>query len=216
VINAQGATDAWFFGSGQLAGHEFYLSYYDWGAGGADNEEYILAHPFQRTSSGKLGFETGFTLTASGTYNDPCPIMVDGSAQGVSQTPSYGFADPRVCYFTNAWTQWEIWFRGNTVGNSDGFIRIFKNGTAYADHENIQISGIDLTGMEIEVGGWYTKNVWTNNAQMPPSGSCSPGPGQGSEAGSWQGSFGSVGTGNCTPAPPVFTRYIDDIILLQK
>ena len=214
MINYQGASDQWFFSEGQLVGHEFYLSYYDWAGGGAANEEYTLAHAIKHGVGGSTDFQEIIPdLVSTSTYNNLCPTYVLFS-QG--NYPANHYLNGS-CYFTNVWTQWEIWVRANTPGNSDGFVRIFKNGALVVDQENMNLNGSsDMTGMQVEAGGWYTKNVWTNNGQFPSAGSCSSGPGQGSEAGSWQGSFNTVGAQNCAPAPPSFTRYIDDIILLQK
>jgi hypothetical protein len=214
MINYQGAADQWFFSEGQLVGHEFYLSYYDWAGGGAANEEYTLAHAIKHGVGGSTDFQEIIPdLVSTSTYNNLCPTYVLFS-QG--NYPANHYLNGS-CYFTNVWTQWEIWVRANTPGKSDGFMRIFKNGALVVDQENMNLNGSsDMTGMQVEAGGWYTKNVWTNNGQFPSAGSCSSGPGQGSEAGSWQGSFNTVGAQNCAPAPPSFTRYIDDIILLQK
>jgi hypothetical protein len=76
-----------------------------------------------------------------------------------------------------------------------------------------------MTGTGVQAGGWYTKNVWTNNGKRPSAGgACSAKITDGSESGSWVGSFNAPldTSNNCAPAPPSFWRYEDDIILLEK
>jgi hypothetical protein len=215
-ISYDSAADQWFFSQGQIKGREVYLSYYDWAGGGAANEEYILSHFIKTGIGGTNGMEeAGMPMVSNNKFNNTCPNIAFGP-QGNFVISPWEFGT--VCYFTNTWTQWEIWLRANTPGSSDGFIRIYKDGVTYADQENINIFGsVDMTGMQVEAGGWYTKNVWTSNGQFPNAGgTCTAAEGDGSEAGNWKGSFSTIGTMNCAPAPPIFNRYIDDIILLEK
>lgn len=214
-INVDGASDAWTYTEGQLTGREFYLSYYDWGGGGAANEEYVLFHVIKHNIGGSVGFEeAGMPMVSFSKFNNTCPNIMFGPQGNFVISP---WIFKTNCYFTNAWTQWEVWLQANTPGKSDGFIRLYENGVSLADQEHISIFGaVDMTGMQVEVGGWYTKNVWTDNGKYPPSGKCTSGPGDGSEAGSWKGLFGTVNAGDCPPAPPIFNRYIDDVILLER
>jgi len=214
-INYDGATNQWYFSSGQLTGHEVYLSEWDWGGGGAANEEYMLFHAIQGTI-GSGGQEVILDLVAnSGKYNDTCPQLVEYS-QGTKNSNDY--TGKSVCYFTNTWNQWEFWFRANTPGNSDGMLKAWLNGVQVVDIENYNFNGsVDMTGMDVQGGGYYTKNVWTSNGSRPNAGgTCSPGIGDGSEAGAWIGVFNGTDAGNCAPAPPTFTRYTDDIIVLGR
>jgi hypothetical protein len=214
----------WFYAQGQLTGHEFYLSFWDWGGGGAGNEEYVLMHVKKTGLPSPYGFlEFADTLTAQGIYNQTCLPIVYAGIQ-TNTIASYGYQSGNICYFANQWTQWEFHIKINTPNNSDGVWQVWENGVLVIDKENFNItgtsSGIDMTGTDVEAGGWYTKNVWTNNGQRPSAGgTCSANPSQGSEAGAWVGTFNASpfdSADNCGPAPPAFSRYIDDIILLEK
>jgi hypothetical protein len=166
-----------------------------------------------------IGDQLASTCAGNGgnLFNCATPGL-EGAGQG---NYAVGFYGPGVgTYGSRGWNQWETWFRANTPGNSDGFLRVYLNGVKVWDIESFNFnSSVDMTGMDVEAGGWYTKNVWTNNGRLPNAGgTCSPAAGVGREAGGWVGAYNasSLNAANCPPAPPAFNRYIDDIIVLEK
>jgi hypothetical protein len=229
-ISHDNASDQWFFSEGQLIGREYYLSFFDYGTGVLFNEEYVLNHMIKHNLGGSTGFEeSAITIFANGTacqgsggivYNCPNAQSVNGTQGNYVHQNNADYGPNIMGYGSSGWNQWEIWVKANTPNNSDGWLRVYRNGILFWDRENINEFGpVDMTGMQVEAGGWYTKNVWTNNGERPNAGGrCSAAAGVGAESGTWIGSFNSSPTnaGNCGPAPPVFTRYIDDIILLEK
>jgi hypothetical protein len=222
-INFDNASVQWFYSEGQIK-REFYLSFWDYGKGMANNEEYVLVHVIKHGLGGSTGFEEagcGATLkTIQNIFNDPNAKMTGGGAQG-NYIANDLFNVPVSGYGSTGWNQWEMQCRENTAGNSDGYIIVWLNGQQLGNLQNQNFSGsVDMTGMDVEAGGWYTKNVWTNNGQPPNAGgTCSANPGQGLEVqGGWIGTFNAspLNAANCPPAPPAFNRYVDDIILLKK
>jgi hypothetical protein len=234
VINNDGAANNLIFNEGSplVLGHsQFYLSFWDNGNGVLFNEEYTLIHIIKHgfdTTHGQPG-EEEWTRELMYTYpntsfNDPNGLIFGAGQGNHNVAPVYG--SNVNGYGSTQWNQWEFWIKYNTPGNNnDGFFRTYLNGVKIEDHENINIFGsddatgapLDMNGAAIEAGGWYTKNVWTSNGQYPPAGACTAAAGQGGEAGSWVGSFSSgVGSQDCPPAPPKFTRYIDDVVLLTQ
>jgi hypothetical protein len=228
-ISYDNAADQWFFSEGQLTGREYYLSFYDNGNGVLFNEEYVLNHYIKHNLGGSAGFEeSAVTIFANGSacagpsggimLNCPNAQTVNGTQGNYVHQNNADYGPIVMGYGSTGWNQWEIWMKANTPNNSDGWLRVYRNGVLFWDRENInQFGPVDMTGMQVEAGGWYTKNVWTNNGQRPNAGgTCSPGAGLGIESGSWDGNFSTVTAKDCAPAPPVFNRYIDDIILLEK
>jgi hypothetical protein len=231
-IAANGAADQWFFSPNQLVGREFYLSYWDYGQGASFNEEYVLCHIIKfglgpPTNMEEVGF-TLFRVTqypgpGSGTLlNDPNAQMQNGPQDNYNgacipncTNPTYAFYGPTVTnYGSTGWNQWEIWYRGNTVtggvGNHDGFERIYRNGSVYMDLEGIDMTGpYDMSGMSVQAGGWYTKNIWKHK-----DGSCAAAAANGDST--EMGACGDFTNCACPPNGPIFDRYIDDIILLEK
>jgi len=216
-INFNGATNQWYYGANQLPGHEVYLSEWDWGGGGAANEEYMLFHA---VAAGSTFQEVLVDLVShAGQYNDTCPQIVV-YMQGSLNSNAY---EQTVCYFAATWGQIETHFLANTPGSSNGILQMWLNGVQVLNLTNYNFNGsVDMTGMGVQAGGYYTKNVWTNNGQPPNSGgTCSSGIGEGSEVltpSGWIGTFNAspLNAANCAPAPPTFTRYTDDIVVLGK
>jgi hypothetical protein len=118
-----------------------------------------------------------------------------------------------------AWVQWEIHFKPNTPGNSDGFIRIYKDGTLYTSASNANLNGsTSMNNAAIQAGGVYTKLTWMDN--YPTCTVCSSAPGSldycYSEQGMGQGQlFSSPYCYPTDPSLPSFYRWIDDIIVMK-
>jgi hypothetical protein len=122
-----------------------------------------------------------------------------------------------------SWVQWEIHYRPNTPGNTDGFFRIYKDGSSYLSVENADTnSNVDMTSMMIMVGGTYTKLVWMED--YPTCTVCSTKPGGDSENGTdactlykgWNGQlFSNPVCSPTDPSLPSFKRYFDDIIVMK-
>lgn len=117
------------------------------------------------------------------------------------------------------WNQWEIHWRANTPGQSDGFARVYKNGDLYISDENIDTRGTQsMAGATIQVGGIYTRIIWMTDYPTCslPSG-CSSYIGDGSDYCwsqiPWQGY--SFSNHPCWPSIPNFNRYYDDIIVMK-
>jgi hypothetical protein len=223
-INSDGAGVQWYSG---ITTREYYISYWDYGKGVLFNEEYVIQHAIKHYPDG--GFqEMGYSIGAQTIPGYPLN-SVDGGFEGAGQATTgggmtVGFYGPSVgAYGSTDWNQWETWFKANTPGLADGFLRVYLNGKRVWEVANFNFAGnADMSGMGVEAGGWYTKNVGTSNGNRPNDpvnpGTCSLSEGQGSETGGWIGAYNAspMNPGNCPPAPPAFNRYIDDIILLQK
>lgn len=57
----------------------------------------------------------------------------------------------------NEWVKWGAWLKLNTPGSSDGFMKIYKNGTLYIDSGNRNMRGTDTRGVNFFwLGGNYS------------------------------------------------------------
>jgi hypothetical protein len=123
-----------------------------------------------------------------------------------------------------SWVQWEIHYRPNTSGSSNGFYRIYKDGRLYLSAENADVNGdTSMNNTMVMLGGTYTKLVWMEN--YPTCTVCSTKPGGNSENGTdactlykgWNGqSFSNPKCAPIDPPLPSFKRYFDDIIIMKK
>ncbi|MCP2501029.1 MAG: hypothetical protein NCA08_05630 [Deltaproteobacteria bacterium] len=205
---------AWRFSSGEVGSFtEIYLSFYEYIESQAlFNDELFLArfavdNPFQ---------EVILDWFWAPRFNSPTATLF-----AVSQGVHYGrFAEKTTTVPKGTWVQWEIHYRPNTSGNSDGFYRVYKDGTLYTSAENVNLNGTrSMENMSIDVGGAYTKLVWMTD--HPTCSKCSPGPGEGTDyctsSNDWWGQkFSSPRCAPTDPPLPSFKRYFDDIILLKK
>lgn len=106
-----------------------------------------------------------------------------------------------------SWRQYEIHYRANTPGNSDGIIQVYINGQLVLNSVNANLNGnVNMDGMNALVGGVFTALAYGDSGKTV----CYP-KGQGTM---WRCSPFSA----CSPCPipPNFNRYFDDIILLKK
>ena len=211
------ASVAWFLRKDKIGSFtEVYLSWYEFTESQARfNDEYWLAQFLKRGPNGELYQEVivdwmwvpNFNSTNSYLY------FVPQSAAGGGKSARYGGGQHTVPVGT--WTQWEIHYRPNTSGSSNGFIRIYKDGTLWESAENKNLNGaVDMTNMTVQVGGVYTKLTWVLSG-----GVCASSFGSGTDSGPRVTNFSSCPCPNqCPPEGkvPVFKRYYDDIIILKK
>lgn len=189
---------------------EVYLSFYEYiDSTALFNDEFWVgqftkASPFQ---------EIVMAWLWAPAYNQPSAtfyIVPQGN-----HTSRYGTRTATVP--KGAWVQWEMHYRPNTPGNSDGFLRVYKGGALFSSAENANLNGtVDMANCRIQAGGVYTRLVWMTDS--PTCSHQSSGPGVGTDyctsSMGWEYlSFSSTIPG---PALPAFNRYFDDIIVLKK
>jgi hypothetical protein len=198
-----------YTGDGQAArwgtgvpGREHYMSFWEYRESqGRFNDEMFIWQTLKNTPFQEVIVD--WYNHSSGQFNS-----VDGelviTPQGNRVTAWY-FGDKAGNW--GHWEQWEIHFRANTPGSSNGFIRVYRNGTLLASRENENLNGtVDMTGAWVQAGGVYTKNTWRK-----PDNSCGTFIGDGINT---SGSCTNFNSCPCPPNVPVFKRFIDDAIVL--
>lgn len=190
---------------------EVYVSFYEYIDSAARfNDEFYLAH--FAVNSPTLQ-EVVLDWFWAPTFNSTTATLY-----AVSQGVQYGrFAAKTATVPTGAWVQWEIHYRPNTSGNSNGFIRIYKDGTLFSSQENANINGTaNMNNMFVQVGGDYTLLSWSKNSPTctiagtyigDGTDYCMVGMG-------WSGQ--SFSNPHLHPPLSNFKRYIDDIILMKR
>jgi len=212
------ATVGWLLSEGSTGSFtEIYFSFYEYIESTAlFNDEFYLVKFDKNNPTFQEVIVDWFWAPG---FNQPVATLY-----AVSQGNQYGrFAAKTATVPKGAWVQWEIHYRPNTAGNSDGFIRIYKDGTMYTSDENKNINGtVNMSDMSVQAGGTYTKLVWMTDSPncSIPSG-CSPKPGTGTDyctgAKGWIGqTFSNPKCSPIDPPLPSFKRYFDDIILMKK
>lgn len=179
-----------------------------------------------------VNFEDDITFA----YNSPTTsvkLELQGSAGALDTTISY---IPSKTYPVGVWTQWEIHIKPNTPGQVNGVYELWQNGVNIVEDSGENINGIwDFTGsqgsghtVDFQVGGLYSKlNYTSNGSLMKPAGTCDPAAGCvcGNPLGNglavaWNGLYNDPAAlttlGNCSPIPPTFKAYFDDIIIIKK
>jgi len=215
----------WLYASGQIGTFsEVYLSYYDYTESTAlFNDEYWMAQFYKYRADGSFLQEIILDWMWPGGFNKPYSSLWI-VPQGVR---SKRFGPKGGTVPKGAWHQWEIHYRPNTttggVANSNGFYRVYLDGTLYLSTENANLNGTaDMSNMGIRAGGLYTKAVWMTDYPTcsVPSG-CGTAPGNGTDLCTNPKGWASQSFANpiCNPIdPPLpsFKRRIDDIILMKK
>jgi len=201
---------------------EVYLSFYEYIESHAlFNDEFFLARfgvrdPFQEILADWY-WAPGFNQPRATLYEVSQGVRDGRMAQKSATVPK------------GAWHQWEIHYRPNTSGSSDGFYRIYLDGTLFLSAENANLnSTVNMNNADVQVGGVYTKGVWMLDYPTcsVPSG-CSKYPGEGTDycsehmrlpnGSTWSNQ--SFAAPVCNPIdPPLapFKRYFDDIIVMKK
>jgi hypothetical protein len=123
-----------------------------------------------------------------------------------------------------SWNQWEVHYRQSTGSLTNGFMRIYKNGTLYWSVENANINGsVDMSNSFLQIGGTYTKLLWMTD--YPTCTICSGRPGLGNDLCNKVRGRQSFGDPTCKPGGTyngndtphsAFKRYFDDIIVMKK
>ena len=170
---------------------------------GSDFQEVILDWYWAEDSQGRLAFnqqKATLYVIPQGVYTKRLAAKTDSIPKG-------------------SWVQWEILFRPNTVGQNNGLIRVYVNGTYYTGADNVQLVGRSMEDCSVMAGGQYTKLVWMTD--YPTCTKCSSVPGDGTDfCTASMGFFGqSFSDPVCSPQDPplpAFKRFIDDIILMKR
>ena len=192
---------------------EVYLSFYEYIESQAlFNDEFFLArfgvsNPFQEIIADWY-WAPGFNKPSATLY-----AVSQGVADG--RSAEKGATVPK-----GAWHQWEIHYRPNTSGSSNGFYRVYLDGTLFMSAENANLNAtVSMNNADVQVGGVYTKAVWMMD--YPTCKVCSTAPGNGTDyctrANNWD--YESFSNPKCNPIdPPLasFKRYFDDIIVMKK
>lgn len=164
-------------------------------------------------------------------FNCPDGHIVDGTQglfvhQDCFPGPQCDYGPYLQNYGAGAYHQFEMWIKANTPNVADGFTKVYLDGnliwtrfdfcrTTGSSQGCGQFGGVDMTGMQVEAGGWVTKSIWRypDNSCAASAGAVDPAHGGGSkEIGACTDFTNCV----CPPNIPVIRRAIDDIILLQR
>lgn len=211
---------AWRIKSGVLGSFsEVYLSFFEYIESQAlFNDEFFLARFSRQNPFHEVILDWYWAKNDAGS---PSFNGTKATLYAVPQGVKFGnVAGKTVTVPKGAWVQWEIHYRPNTSGSSNGFIRVYKDGYLFTSAENVNLNGtVGMENMSVQVGGLYTKLVWMMDS--PACTVCSTAPGKGTDyctgAMKWTGQpFSSPHCAPTDPPLPSFKRYIDDIILMKK
>lgn len=220
VTSSDQATVAWF-GPSSLS-TDVYESHYEYlDNNAAFNDELFVSRLF-RGSGGVLyeeiivdRFGFSFNTLKPNIVVEPQSQCTGAGCSGVGVGVIHAFYGPAPNEGGGAWHQWETWWHPNTSGNSDGFVNVYRDTQLlYAANAKSLNGTISMVGATVEVGGVYTKLLWTSNGT--PTGSCTQmGFGTGIELFGGGRSFAQINS-YCGPLAPTFNDYKDDIIVMHK
>jgi hypothetical protein len=224
---------------------EVYLSFYEWVDSNARNSDEMFVANFVKNTEAEWYLiqeviTEWFAGPGQGWNGTEGYILIqhdgDVSAGGTEAIVHYG---PTKTWPVGSWVQWEVHYRPNTPGNSDGFIRVYKDGERWLNVNNQNLNGtVDMSNVMIQAGGVYTKLGWQISEN---NNGCATGEYPGGEGAvdyhfyppgewytnrvvdfdycRWPMGDGSYTTCNnqCPPdgKVPKFYRYFDDIIVLK-
>ena len=189
---------------------EIYLSWYEYISSEARfNDEFFLSN-FSKGDVYNGGQEVVLDWFWSTQFNDTQALLAIvpqgtyyGSQYGEYQTVPVG-----------QWVQWEIHYRPDTGGSSNGFYRVYKNGALLVEKNGTLNGGVDMTDTMVQIGGVYTKNVWMTD--YPTCETCSGALGSGTdECTNYMFSGRAFDDQPCPPNVPAFSRSFDDIIVMK-
>lgn len=155
----------------------------------------------------------GFNTTNGGVWQ-----INEGEGEGAGGfwESNYG---PTIAWGQGTWVQWEVHFRPNTVGVANGFFRVYKNGSLVFNVENKMFNGytdFQNGGVQVEVGGVYTKHIWYTDYPTNTVCATSYGDGVGYERElNWNNPCACPNQCPPTGYVPIFYRYFDDIIVMK-
>lgn len=221
TTGGDGKSTRWF-GERLGVNREVYLSWWEFlESQGRMNDEMYLAHFIKRgLPGGPLGSITfqevivDWFQDSVGTINSTAGRLVLEPQGGYVSTSFY--TGNQEMAWGAGWTQWEVHFKANTPGVANGFTHIYKNGVLNTAWDNKNINGTaDMAGMDIQVGGTYTRLVWrhTNGSCGTFIGDGQTIPSNGHTETAWYRCTDFTAC-SCSPNTPVFKRYLDDIIVM--
>lgn len=147
---------------------------------------------------------------STGTFNS-----INGGPLLEPQGAYYGnIYFPQTDIDWGLWTQWEVHYKANTPGLSDGVFQVWKNGAIWIDKTNKNLNGsVDMSNSQAQIGGSYGKMIWRHS-----DGTCGAFIGDGDTIGHPPVAGGERCTDfnncACPPNPPIFSRFFDDVIVL--
>ena len=198
---------------------ELYLSWWEYTESTVRwNDEKFVTHFIKRLPNDQFQ-EVIVDFMWSGSFNSTTAIW-RVEPQGYALTTNLGL-DRQVTYPTDRWVQFEVWYKPNRAGSTDGFLRLYQDGVPIDlgdTVENANINGVEsMSNCDVTVGGLYTKNIWMMD--HPACTACSKGPGEGTDycksAMGWDG-FPFANPPACGNPVPEFSQYFDDIIIMKK
>jgi hypothetical protein len=217
----------WRLNQGVATTMELYISWYEYmEAQGRNNDEmWLMCIRKNFTSSddyqtmrwqylNKLGaWNTAFNITEGNLI-----FFCEGNTKGCPPSHAYYKRSVWQSVGFGSWRQWEVYWKGNTPGKQDGATIIYMNGQFVTSVTDTAFGGsVDMRGPSIFLGGpTYTKIEWGSKV----SGSCSENVKELDVSISRLKDFNQPCRcpGQCPPngKVPIFNRFVDDIIILQK
>ncbi len=147
-------------------------------------------------------------------------FFCEGNQPGTTGSVSYYDSAVWRSVGFGKWQQWEVYWKTNTPGMNDGITQIYLDGVKITEVTNKAFSGtLDMTGPSITLGGTtYTKIIW--GPQPKPSTVCATTIQEITYSINRPSDFSvpCICPGQCPPNGyvPIFNRFVDDIIILQK
>jgi hypothetical protein len=216
----------WKLSQGVATTGEIYLSWYEYmEEQGRMNDEMFLLSIRKNWPGDKFQTERWQWLNSLSSWDKAFNIL-DGNLVFFCEGTQPGTTGS-VCYYDKGvwrsvgfgkWQQWEVYWKTNTPGMNDGVTQIYLDGVKITEVTNTGFSGdIDMTGPGINLGGpTYTKIDWGSNV----TNDCSEDIYHIDKSLSRPSDFANPCRcpNQCPPNGyvPIFHRYIDDIIILQR
>jgi hypothetical protein len=219
----------WQLKQGVATTRELYISWYEYmEPQGRNNDEMWLMCIRKEFSSANGGgyqtmrwqylnslgsWEKAFNITEGNLL-----VFCEGEAKG--SPPSHAYYKRAVWQRVGfgEWRQWEVYWKGNTPGVQDGVTIIYLNGQFVTSVTDTAFNGnVDMTGPSVQLGGpTYTKIEWGSNK----TGECSKNVYELDYSLKRPSDFEKpcLCPEQCPPngKVPVFRRFVDDVIILQK
>jgi hypothetical protein len=208
---------------------EAYVSFYQWiDSGALFTDEFYIADWMKRAPDDSLAQELIIDYiwcSQNAPTNSTCKLDIQaGGNVGYSLIGTYNLNTGIRVIPLGEWVQWEIHYRPNTSGNSNGFMRVYMTPQStgitdtWMDYSGNLNGTQSMNNLYLYIGGTITRLEWSKrDPNVVGSGACNfP-----SECG-----YVSDGCRNfaglpvlfsnpaCGPSQPSFNRYIDDVILM--
>lgn len=217
----------WRLPQGNITTGEIYLSWYEYmDSSGRQNDEMWLLNIHKFFPDNKFEYQRYQWINKLdidermfNIYDGRLVIFCEGTQTGTTGSVAYYDSSSWLTCGFGEWRQWEVHWKTNTPGVSDGIYSIYLNGNKVAALTNTAFSGTiaDMTGPAVTLGGeTYTKVVWGQEDQV----SCATSVANLVNEINREKNFANPCQcpGQCPPLgyTPIFYRYIDDIIILQR